>query len=182
MFGVAATVMTKLEHVWTLYRIATIALIYIAYEMNYLYFTAGRLDIYHVGYGGLDNNGAGLMLAMGIPLALYAWEGTTRVWRWAFLAGIPLLLHAVLMSYSRGAMLSLVAVAPFMWLRSRRKWQFTVAFILMAYSVPYLAGKEIRERFFSIQEYDTDASANSRLGSWEAALRIANDYPIFGAG
>ena len=25
--------------------------------MNFLYFMEGRLDIYHNGYGGLDNNG-----------------------------------------------------------------------------------------------------------------------------
>jgi O-antigen ligase len=67
-------------------------------------------------------------------------------------------------------------------LRSRRKWQLTGAFILIAISVPYLAGPEIRARFFSIEEYQTDASANARLDSWQAAFRIANDYPIFGVG
>jgi O-antigen ligase len=48
--------------------------------------------------------------------------------------------------------------------------------------VPYLAGKEIRERFFSIEQYQTDSSANSRVDSWSAAFKIANRFPIFGAG
>src|SRR5262249_41194244 len=48
--------------------------------------------------------------------------------------------------------------------------------------VPSLAGKEIRERFFSIEDYNTDATANSRFDSWNAAIRLANDYPIFGVG
>jgi probable O-glycosylation ligase (exosortase A-associated) len=182
IFAVAARVLVTLNQVWWIYRLSAIALIYIAYEMNYLYLVNHRLDIYHYGYGGLDNNGAGLMLAMGVPLALYAWEGTTRIWRWAYLAAIPVLLHAVLMSYSRGAMLALLAVTPLLWLRSRRRWQFTGAFILVALTVPYLAGAEIRARFFSIQEYNTDASANARLSSWDAAFKIANDYPIFGVG
>jgi probable O-glycosylation ligase (exosortase A-associated) len=182
MFAVAAMVLVRLDQVWWIYRLAAGALIYIAYEVNYLYLIDGRLDIYHNGYGGLDNNGAGLMIAMGVPLALYAWEGTTKMWRWAFLAGIPLLLHAVLMSYSRGAMLSLILVTPMLWVRSRRRKQFTAAMFLLAILVPYLAGYEIRQRFFSIEQYQTDNSANSRFDSWGAAFQIANEYPLFGVG
>jgi probable O-glycosylation ligase (exosortase A-associated) len=182
MFGVAAAVIGRIDQVWWIYRLSAIALIYIAYEVNYLYLVNGRLDIYHNGYGGLDNNGAGLMIAMGIPLALYAWEATAKIWRWAFLAGIPVMMHAVLMSYSRGAMLSLIAVTPLLWLRSRRRWQFTAAMVLLAILLPFLAGQEIRNRFFSIQQYQTDGSATARFSSWEAALQIANDYPVFGAG
>jgi probable O-glycosylation ligase (exosortase A-associated) len=182
MFAVAALVLVRLDQVWWIYRLAAGALIYIAYELNYLYLVDGRLDIYHNGYGGLDNNGAGLMIAMGIPLALYAWEATTKIWRWAFLAGIPLMLHAVLMSYSRGAMLSLILVTPMLWVRSRRRKQFTAAMFLLALLVPYLAGYEIRQRFFSIEQYQTDDSANSRFNSWGAAFQIANEYPVFGVG
>jgi O-antigen ligase len=79
-------------------------------------------------------------------------------------------------------MVALVAVTPLIWLRSRRRWQFTAAFILIAICLPYLAGNEIRQRFFTIEQYETDASANARFDSWNAALKIANDYPIFGVG
>jgi probable O-glycosylation ligase (exosortase A-associated) len=150
--------------------------------MNFLYFTAGRMDIYHKGYGGLDNNGAGLMLAMGIPLALNAWEGIKKIWRWAFLAGVPLLLHAVLMSYSRGAMLSVLVATPLLIVRTRKRLQFTGAFILLVACVPVLAGQEIRARFFTLEDYQNDGSANSRFGSWQAAIKIANEYPVFGVG
>ena len=61
-------------------------------------FFQGRLDVYNRGYGGLDNNGAGLMLAMGIPMAVYAWEGVSRWWRWLFIAAVPPMLHAVMMT------------------------------------------------------------------------------------
>ena len=161
---------------------ATIALIYIAYEMNFLYLVEGRLDIYHNGYGGLDNNGAALMLAMGVPLAMSAWEATTKIWRWGFVAAIPILLHAVLMSYSRGAMLSLIVVTPFLILRSQRKLRFGLVLIAQIATVPYLAGPEIRDEFFSVQEYTADDTAQARFDSWDAAIRIANDYPIFGVG
>ncbi len=182
MFGLAAFVLRTLQQVRLIYLLTTIALIYIAYEVNYLYLVNGRLDIYRNGYGGLDNNGAGLMLAMVVPLAVHAWEGTRRWWRWIFVGSVPLVLHAVLMTYSRGAMLSLIAATPLLMLRSERKKQFGLVLILLIALVPTLAGNEIRTRFFSTQDYDSDESANSRFDSWRAAILIANDYPVFGAG
>jgi probable O-glycosylation ligase (exosortase A-associated) len=182
MFGAAGLVIHRVQQIWWIYLAATVALIYIAYEMNFLYFTAGRLDIYHNGYGGLDNNGAALMLAMGVPLAMFAWEGATGMWRWGFAGAIPLLLHAVLMSYSRGAMVSLLVVTPLLILRSGRKKTFAVLLLLVLAMVPFLAGNEIRARFFTVSNYEEDGSAQSRFDSWRAAIRIANDYPIFGVG
>jgi probable O-glycosylation ligase (exosortase A-associated) len=182
MFIVASLVTTTSNRIYALYLIATGALIYIAYEVNYVYLVNGRLDIFHNGYGGLDNNGAALMLAMGVPLSVYAWEASRSWGRWIFAAAIPVLVHAVLMTYSRGAMLALVVVAPLLILRSRRKGQFLAFSLAMAVVVPVLAGPEIRHRFFTLNNVEEDASANSRFDSWQAAFRIANDYPIFGVG
>jgi probable O-glycosylation ligase (exosortase A-associated) len=182
MFALSALVVTNLRQIWTLYLIATCSLIYISYELNFLYLTAGRLDIYHSGYGGLDNNGAGLMIAMGLPLVIYAWEAEHRWWRWVFAAAVPVLIHAVLMSYSRGAMVALVVAAPLLIVRSRRRRQFFLMSIAIALIVPVLAGKEIRDRFFSVGNYETDTTAQQRMDSWTAAFRIANDYPVFGVG
>ncbi|HVS40425.1 MAG TPA: O-antigen ligase family protein [Gemmataceae bacterium] len=183
MFWVAATVIRSVRQVWVLYLLTAATLGYIAYEVNYIYFFQGRYTyIYRLGYGGLDNNGAGLMLAMGIPLCYFAWEGIGRWFRWAFLVLIPLLLHAVLMSYSRGAMVSLLAGVPFYLLRSRRKFQLLLVLAGVVAIVPVLAGKEIRERFFSIQSNDVDASANARRSSWAAAWEITKANPVFGVG
>ena len=99
--------------------IAALSLAYIAYEVNALYFGSGYLGISQNGYGGLDNNGAGLMLAMGVPLCLAVWDTLRSHWRWFFLALIPVLIHAVLMTYSRGAMVSLIGAAPMLLARSR---------------------------------------------------------------
>jgi probable O-glycosylation ligase (exosortase A-associated) len=182
MFGISAIVVRQVKQIWWLYLLATGALIYIAYELNFVYFAEGRLDIYRNGYGGLDNNGAGLMLAMGIPLAIFAWEAATKVWRWVLLAGVPLMLHAVLMSYSRGAMVSLLVVAPVFVFRSRRKLQFTLAFVAILAMVPALAGREIRARFFTVEEYQTQETYQQRYDSWRAAFAIADDYPLTGVG
>jgi probable O-glycosylation ligase (exosortase A-associated) len=182
MFVIGSLVVRRITQVWCLYVVATAALVYIAYEVNALYFMQGRMDIYHNGYGGLDNNGAGLMLAMGVPLSVYAWEACRRWWRWIFAAGVPVLVHAVLMTYSRGAMLALIVSTPLIIGRSRRRWQFSGMVVLMAFAVPVMAGPEIRARFMTLSDYNEDASANARFGSWAAAFRIANEYPLLGVG
>jgi probable O-glycosylation ligase (exosortase A-associated) len=183
MFGVAAWVVRTVRQVWILYLLTAGVLGYIAYEVNSIYvFNSHYAYIYRLGYGGLDNNGAGLMLAMGVPLCYFAWEGVRRWYRWAFLALIPLLLHAVLMSYSRGAMVSLLAGVPLYLFRSRRKFQLILFLIGVSLLVPLLAGKEIRERFFTIEHTEIDESANSRRASWAAAWEITKENPVVGVG
>lgn len=182
MFFCATFVVRDLRQVRILYLIALCSLGYIAYEINFLYLFSGRLDVYHSGYGGLDNNGAGLMIAMGVPLAYFLWQHYRSWHRWIFAALIPLMLHAVLMSYSRGAMVSLLLASPLLILRSRRKTQMILALIGCLFVVPVLAGPEIRARFFSTKQYEQDGSAQSRFDSWQAGWQIASDYPVLGVG
>jgi len=182
MFAVSAVLIHTVRQVWVLMVLTALALGYISYEVNYHYIVNHYLGIYRNGYGGLDNNGAGLMLAMGVPLCYFAWEGIRGRWRWLFLALIPVLIHAVLMTYSRGAMVSLIAVVSLFFLRSRRRTWLLVFAVGLAYLLPLLAGKEIRARFFSIEQNEIDESANSRRKSWAAAWAIAKDHPVFGVG
>jgi probable O-glycosylation ligase (exosortase A-associated) len=182
MFVASAWIVRTAGQVWTLFVVTTLALIYISYEMNYLYLVNGYLAIYRRGFCGLDNNGAALMLAMGVPLCVFLWDALRSWYRWLVLAMVPVIIHAVLMSYSRGAMLSLVVTCPIWLLRSRRKVQLSLIYVAVAFMIPVLAGKEIQARFFSIQDNEIDDSANSRRKSWAAAIQIANGHPIFGAG
>ena len=163
--------------------IAVTTLAYIAYEVNALYLSTGYLGIYKNGYGGLDNNGAGLMLAMGVPVCILLWDGIRGRWRWFFLALVPVIVHAVLMTYSRGAMLSLLVVCPLTAVRSQRRLQMAVfGAVLFLGAIPVLAGPEIQARFFTLEKTEEDDSANSRRGSWAAAWNMAKDNPIFGVG
>ncbi|MGO9019936.1 MAG: O-antigen ligase family protein [Syntrophobacteraceae bacterium] len=184
MFFFTIRILSEFSQVKALYLIAVISIGYIAYEMNFLYFFSARSDIYFNGYGGLDNNGAGLMIAMGVPMAYFLWQGYTRWWRWLFLALVPVMIHAVLMSFSRGAMVSLLVAAPLFLMRSTKanRKLAIAALACLVMMLPFLAGKEIRDRFFTVQEYQQDGSAQSRFESWEAALKIAMDYPVFGVG
>jgi probable O-glycosylation ligase (exosortase A-associated) len=182
MFFISVRILGEFSQVRTLYLIILISLGYIAYEINSIYFLSGRIDIYNSGYGGLDNNGAGLMIAMGVPMAYFLWQGEKRLRKWLFLALIPIMLHAVLMTYSRGAMISLLVSSPLFVIRSINRKSAIAALLCLLMLLPFLAGKEIRDRFLSLGQYEQDESAQSRFDSWRAAIRIAMDYPVFGAG
>jgi probable O-glycosylation ligase (exosortase A-associated) len=183
IYFAAAYLIRTVNQVWALFLMIGFVLGYISYEINFQYFVQGYLGIQRNGYGGLDNNGAGLMLAMGVPICWFAFEGTNSWWRWICLLLIPAIVHAVLMTYSRGAMLSLIVSLPILFFRSRMKLWFLIGLGLFAcLLLPALAGKEIQGRFFSIQGHEGDASANSRKDSWNAAFRIAQDHPLFGVG
>jgi probable O-glycosylation ligase (exosortase A-associated) len=182
MMAVSAFIVRQVWQIRLLLFLATLSLIYIAYEVNFLYLVNNYLGIYLNGYGGLDNNGAGLMLAMAVPICVFIWESHRKLWRWFFAAMVPVLLHAVLMTYSRGAMVALLVTSPLIFLRSRRKKLMTVGFVALAFIIPLLAGPEIRKRFFSVEQYEEDKSAQSRFSSWSAGFAIAKDYPVFGIG
>jgi len=180
---ITSVVVDRLWQIKVLTVMMVICLGYVAWEINYLYIFDGRLDIFHRGYGGLDNNGAGLMLAMGMPLA-YAF-GSCASKRWLKMVSwfiAILMLHGMLMSYSRGAMIS--ALFGLMWIlihhRPRKQALAIAAVAVLATSM--LAGEEIRDRFRSSAEFDADTSAQSRFDSWAAGWAIATEYPLTGQG
>jgi O-antigen ligase len=170
--------------VWWMFLMTAASLGFVAYEFNFKYLVDGLMTIRTHGFAEYDNNGAGIILAMGVPLCWFAWEGAAgRWWRWVYAALIPVILHAVLMSFSRGAMLSLVVATPLITFRSRYRGYALVGMALFcAFGLPLMAGKEIQERFFSISKADSDETARTRFGTWEAAYKMAQDYPLFGVG
>jgi len=183
MAAVASFVIHRVFHIRMLLLVVMLCLGYIAWEVNYLYLAEGRLDIFHVGFAAFDNNGAALMLAMGIPLA-YAFAASAKH-RWValFCAGVAMLqLHGVLMSYSRGAMLSALGAVIWLLLHHRPRYQVGIIAASLTVAVMIMAGPEIRERFRSTAEYQNDETAQGRLAGWSAAWQIAWDSPLTGRG
>lgn len=175
-----------IEHLWQVRATAVmigLCLGYIAYEINFNYFVHdARLDVFHYGYGGLDNNGAGLMLAMGLPFAYcYLLSRDRRVRIVA--AGVGLvLLHSVMLTYSRGAMLSAVVGLAWLGWHHRPRWQVAAAAPVVLAVMLTLAGPEVRQEFLSMREYKQDRSATARFDSWRAGWEMTWAHPVFGAG
>lgn len=187
MFFIASLVIQRFWQVRAMAMMVVLCLGYIAYHFNSLYFFQGRrLDIFHIGFGGLDNNGIGSLLALAIPFAYFL--ATSPVGNWSKLRRIfgvfvaLLILHAVMMSYSRGAMVA--AVFGLLWLaiNHRPRIQSAVMSLCLVVVIGTMAGTEIRERAMSTTDYKTDASALSRFDSWGAAWGIVWEHPFLGKG
>ncbi|MFL5339834.1 MAG: O-antigen ligase family protein [Gemmataceae bacterium] len=183
MFAGAAILLQSVEEVKRLLLLAAVTIFYLAAEINIDYLQTGVIKVLKHGHGGLDNNGAGLLLAMGVPIIYFLFESLTSRFRWLLPLGVPVIIHAVLMTYSRGAMVSLALTVPLIVWRSRHRKRLAVALVLLgALMLPMMAGVQIRERFLTINRADEDASAQLRMQSWTAAVKIAADYPVFGVG
>ncbi|QEL15433.1 O-antigen ligase family protein [Limnoglobus roseus] len=182
MYYLASRVVRTPKQIWGLYMLIICAIGYIAIEMNHIYITTGKLILAKRGFAGLDNNGAALMLCLGVPLCYFAWEFTVKWYRWCFLLLIPVIMHAVLSTYSRGAMISMLMAAPVFMLFSQKRRFLLLVYLGIAVMLPFMAGKEIQDRFFSVEQREMDDSYRSRLVSWGIAWDIALEYPIFGVG
>lgn len=187
MFLIASLVIQRFWQVRAMALMIVFCLGYIAYHFNHMYFfQGGRLDIFHVGFGGLDNNGAASLLVLGIPFAYFLamspagrWVTARRIF--GVIIGL-LLLHAVMMSYSRGAMLA--AAFGLLWLMVNHKPRIQAAglSLLLVVAIGGMAGDEIRDRAMSTTDYKNDESALSRFDSWAAAWDIVWEHPVLGKG
>jgi probable O-glycosylation ligase (exosortase A-associated) len=183
MVVLATLVIDRLSQVRLIAVMIVVCLGYVAWELNYLYVFRGRLDLYHYGYGGLDNNGAGLMLAMGLPFAYAFGVRAPRLWqRLLAVIGGVLLMHCIMMSYSRGAMVAGIIGLGWLILHNRSRVQMVAAVLVVAVSIGVLAGPEVQQRFLSTRSYQQDNSAQARFDSWAAAWQIAWENPLAGKG
>lgn len=182
MFLCATLVLRTVRDLWVIYHVTLGAAVYAAYEINMYYFGSGVMYLQSRGYGGLDNNGAALIVAMAIPMAFFAWEASRHWTRWGFLLMIPILMHALMLSFSRGGMLSLGVAAIFVWFRSRNKWLLSVVYAAGGVFMAAAAGPELWDRLLSIGQYQTDESAQSRWTTWKIALQMAQERPFTGFG
>lgn len=172
----------------TLAAAACVAYVALSIHRQY-FFEGGRLDVYHQGLLNLDNNGVGLVLVIALPLAYYAAfhratmsPQASLALRAAGFAGFGLILHAVMMTYSRGSMIAAaLACAWLVWCHRPRRHALGLGVLGVAVILS-LAGPDIRERAASSFEVDVDSSAQSRLSSWEAAWDMTWDNPMLGAG
>lgn len=129
------------------------------------------------------NTGLGLALVMIVPLLLALAREEQRRWLrnvLRFTLGCSIL--STPFTYSRGALLGLAAIAPFMFLHSKRKFLVLLILVPLAYFAKDLLPKELYQRTESIGEYQTDQSAQFRLQAWTVAWNIAKQHPITGAG
>ena len=130
-----------------------------------------------------DNNIFAAALLVVLPLLNYLrLQARYKVVRFSllFVMGIDLL--AVLASYSRGAFLGIFAVSLVLWWRSRSKFLGMVVLgAALAAGIMFMPADWVA-RMHTIDHYQTDGSAASRLFIWNVAWQLALHHPLTGAG
>jgi probable O-glycosylation ligase (exosortase A-associated) len=148
-------------------------------------FTIVHGGAYHVrgpegSFIGGDNE-MGLALIMTIPLLRYLQLTTHNNWlRIILIVTMVLSAIATVGSQSRGALLGLVAMGGFLWLKSRNKF-FTALLAAVAVGIVLaVMPQQWYDRMGTIQNYETDPSAMGRINAWKMAFNMAKDRPLGG--
>jgi putative inorganic carbon (hco3(-)) transporter len=129
------------------------------------------------------NNELGLALAMLIPLMYYLAATSARKWiKYALWASIASCAFSILGTHSRGAFLAIGVATLFLGFKSGRPILTTALLVIGLAGAAMFMPDNWTIRMGTIETYENDASAVSRLQTWEAIWNMAIDRPIFGAG
>src|SRR5207253_792819 len=144
----------------------------------------GAYTIYGPPEGAIsDNNDFGLALVITLPFIFYQWQLATNRWiSNALLFMGVLVIVAVVLTYSRGALLGLCTMAVILLIRSRAKLAMAALIITLACSIYSFAPSAWFSRMATIESYEEDQSALSRIHLWKTSLQIAEQRPLLGGG
>ncbi len=130
-----------------------------------------------------DNNDLGVALTMVLPLLFYLRERYPQPrFKWPLLGLIGLTIIGDVFTYSRGALVAITAMTGILWLRSRKKISTLLVIFVAVIGMWSFAPEQWFERMATIDSYQKDQSAESRLYMWQLAIAMARKRPIFGGG
>ena len=129
------------------------------------------------------NNELGLAIAMLIPLMYYlAQSSVRRMVRYGLYGSMMLCAVAILGTHSRGDLLAAIAGTAFLGIKSRRPVLLTLVFAAALAGAVAFMPENWTERMETIETYQKDASAMSRIDTWRMIWNMAMHRPIVGAG
>jgi len=184
MVYVTMMLMQSKERINLLVWVMTLSLAF--YGVKGGIFTILHGGVFHVrgpagSFIGGDNE-MGLALVMTIPLLRYLQLIAARLWvRHAMTVAMGLTALAAVGSQSRGALLGIVSMGTFFWLKSRNKLFTMLLAGAAAVLVLSIMPQEYFDRIATIKTYERDASAMGRINAWQMAFNLASNRPL-GAG
>lgn len=129
-----------------------------------------------------DNNEFALALIMTIPLVYFLQlQVAQKIWRNALSVVMLLCAISAFGSYSRGALLAIIAMGGVFWWRSPRKGEVAVFILIIAIAMIPMLPEQWWARMDTISEYQADGSAMGRLNAWGVAWEVALHH-LFGGG
>lgn len=129
------------------------------------------------------NNELAVALVMLVPFMAWLRQTTPYKWvRWAMTGALVSCFFSILGSQSRGALLSLLAMALFLALKSKRPIASSLGIAVLVGGAIAFMPQNWTSRMETIGTYKTDESAMSRIYTWTTLWNAAVDRPLIGAG
>jgi probable O-glycosylation ligase (exosortase A-associated) len=129
------------------------------------------------------NNGLALALNMVLPMLVYLAREFQQRWVRGLMAATFLLSAlSVVFTYSRGGLLGLGVVMLLLALKTGHRFAAGTLIAVALAGALYLAPEKWFERVQTIQTYQADSSAMSRVNAWILAWRLALARPLLGWG
>ncbi len=129
------------------------------------------------------NNELAVALVMMVPLMVYLLQVSThKLIRIGLMVSIATTALAILGSQSRGALLAIVVMGFFLALKGKRPVLMSLVISTLLVAVIAFMPDAWTQRMDTIQSYEGDGSAMSRIYTWRTLFNCALDRPFVGAG
>ena len=129
------------------------------------------------------NTSLGLAFNMILPLLVCAAQEQKIKWRkTALYAAVFLTFLATIFTYSRGAWIGLASTLFVLLLRMKRGIFIAIALVPIALAGSLLIPDKVFDRAHTIENYDEDNSAMTRVQAWSVAWHLALRNPLLGGG
>ena len=131
-----------------------------------------------------DNNAFALATVMSMPMWAYLYSQYKHrpMVRLGIAAAFVLSGVSAAGSHSRGALLAIIAMGGFLWLKSRQRFALGVFLVIAAVAALSFMPSAWEERMETITDPRSEQSANSRLETWTMLWNMAVDRPLTGGG
>lgn len=129
------------------------------------------------------NNSLAVALIMTVPLMRYLQlSSSSRLVRYGLTGAMLLSALAILASYSRGAFVGVIAMALFLFFKSRKKGVILLIAIVAVPVILSFMPEKWYQRTQTIETYQEDKSLQGRQNAWGFAYNIAKERPLIGGG
>ena len=130
-----------------------------------------------------ENNSFALVMLISIPLLLIWQKETLNLWfKKGILMAIPIIYAASLSSWSRGALLTMMALTLMLIFKSNHKFLTIPLLFVGAIVAMNFLPQEWFGRMNTIETYQKDSSAMGRIEVWIDGWNHTLEHPFLGAG
>lgn len=127
------------------------------------------------------NNELALALIMSVPLIRYLQLQADKNWiKTSLSVAMMLTMIAAIGSQSRGALLALLAMGTFLWLKSSNKFVIGFYGVIVVAILAATLPQEWYDRMNTIGDYEQDLSAQGRINAWYTAFNVAKAHATGG--